>query len=236
MLSGPRRHTEVQSPETAVKKTPLPMPPQTVHRLQFDDPSDGTLMRPTGITTEPVGDPPGGSGSTAEAVSDLKEKALANAKVREILGTRFTLISTTILDPGYKQLSGCCTATPTRNRLTFYSYTNNIAIDVDMKGDAVTSVLRRAYSYLPPEGEEEMREAIDLARKDNRIAGGLANLDGHAILMQPGDGLLRNEPGYGHRVFWVTFSKELSGNPEYWAVVDLSEQIVLKAEKEEAHP
>ena len=61
------------------------------------------------------------------------------------------------------------------------------------------------------------------------------DLEGHAILMQPGDGIFWNDPGYGHRVFWVTFSQGLTGNPQYWAVVDLSEEKVLKAGKEEAH-
>ena len=83
---------------------------------------------------------------------------------------------------------------------------------------------------------QSSQQAIDLARKDSRIQGGLPQLDGHAILMQPGDGVLWNEPGYGHRVFWVTFSQGLSGNPEYWAVVDLSAQTVLKVEQEAAHP
>ena len=54
--------------------------------------------------------------------------------------------------------------------------------------------------------------------------------------MEPGDGLFWNDPGFGHRVFWVTFSQGLSGNPQYWAVVDLNEQKVLKAGKEEPHP
>lgn len=123
-----------------------------------------------------------------------------------------------------------------KRHLLFYSYTNDVAVDVEMKGEDVITIVQRDRSYLPPEGEEEIQQAIDLARKDSRIPGGLPQLDGHAILMQPGDGVLWNEPGYGHRVFWVTFSKGLSGNPEYWAVVDLSAQTVLKVEKEDAHP
>ncbi|MGH7259016.1 MAG: hypothetical protein ACREIM_11595, partial [Nitrospiraceae bacterium] len=90
--------------------------------------------------------------------------------------------------------------------------------------------------YLPMEGGEEIQEAIALARKDTHIGGALHDLEGHALLMQPGDGIFWNDPGYGHRVFWVTFSQGLTGNPQYWAVVDLSEQKVLKAGKEDAHP
>jgi hypothetical protein len=234
-FSGPRQHSEVRSPET-VKAGSLPLPPGSVHRLAFDGPSDGARRMPMGITALPAGQGTAADGSTSTTVSDLAAKAVANPKVREALGSRSTLISTTATAPSAKHLSGCCTAMSPKHRLMFYSYTNDVAVDVEMKGDDVISIMRRERSYLPPEGEEEMQQAIALARKDSRIPGGLPQLDGHAILMQPGDGLLWNEPGYGHRVFWVTFSQGLSGNPEYWAVVDLSAQTVLKVEQEAAHP
>lgn len=234
-FSGPRHHSEVRSPET-LKAESLPLPPGRVHRLEFDDPSDGARRMPMGITALPAGRGTGEDGSASTGVSDLAAKALTNPKVRDVLGSRYTLISATVVDLTEKHLSGCCTGMTPKHRLMFYSYTNDVAVDVEMKGDEVGNLVRRDRSYLPPEGEGEMQQAIALARKDSRIPGGLPQLDGHAILMQPSDGLLWNEPGYGHRVFWVTFSKGLSGNPEYWAVVDMSAQTVLKVEKEDAHP
>lgn len=190
-----------------------------------------------GITALPAGQGTAADGAALTArASDLAAKAVTNSKVRQVLGSRYTVISATVTDPSAKHLSGCCTGMMPKHHLMFYSYTNDVAVDVEMKGGDVITIVQRDRSYLPPEGEEEMQQAIDLARKDSRIPGGLPQLDGHAILMQPGDGLLWNEPGYGHRVFWVTFSKGLSGNPEYWAVVDLSAQTVLKVEKEDAHP
>lgn len=234
-FSGPRHHRDVRSPET-VQPGSLPIPPGRVHHLEFDDPSDGVRRMPMGITARPAGQGIGVDGSRSAIASDLAAKAVTNPKVREVLGNRHTLIAATVADPGAKHLSGCCTGMTPKHRLMFYSYTNDVAVDVEMKGDDVINIVRRDRSYLPPEGEEEMQQVIDLARKDSRIPGGLPQLDGHAILMQPGDGLLWNEPGYGHRVFWVTFSKGLSGNPEYWAVVDMSAQTVLKVEKEDTHP
>ena len=235
-LSGPRHHSEVRSPET-VKAAFLPLPPGRVHRLEFDDPSDGVRGVPMGITALPAGQGTAADGAASTAIaSDLAAKAVTNSKVRQVLGSRYTLISATVTDVSATHLSGCCTGMIPKHHLLFYSYTNDVAVDVEMKGEDVITIVQRDRSYLPPEGEEELQQAIDLARKDSRIPGGLPQLDGHAILMQPGDGLLWNEPGYGHRVFWVTFSKGLSGNPEYWAVVDMSAQTVLKVEKEDAHP
>jgi hypothetical protein len=138
----------------------------------------------------------------------------------------------TVTEAGHPMSKRCCKASPAKTRLTFYSYSNNLTVDVEMKDETVANVYRRE-EYLPMEGAEEIQEAIALAKKDTRTAG--AALEGHAILMQPGDGIFWNDPGYGHRVFWVTFSQGLTGNPQYWAVVDLNEQKVLKAGKEEAH-
>jgi hypothetical protein len=235
MFSGPRHHTEVRSPETDVKKTVLSSPPVAVHKLDFDDPIDGARMKPKDRGQLRDVDGAVASDSSLPAVADLQKQALANTAVRGLLGARYALIGTQVVDPGYKQPSGCCGAAPPKIRLTFFSYSNNSTIDVDMKGSDVANVSRRK-DYLPPEGEEEIVEAVALARKDDRIAAAVKDLDGHGILTQPGDGLLWNDPGYGHRVFWVTFSKGLSGNPEYWALVDMTEQKVLKAQKEDAHP
>jgi hypothetical protein len=234
MFSGPRHHVEVRSAETAVKKAALPTPPAILHKLEFDDPADGARMKPKDRTDLHDIDSTVVSAPVPE-LSELTQQAVANSSVRRLLGARYALIGGQIVDPGYKRSLGCCAATPARVRLTFFSYSRNSAVDVEMKGPDVTSVTQRK-DYLPPEGEDEIKEAVDLARKDERIAAAVRDLDGHGILTQPGDGLLWNDPGYGHRVFWVTFSRGLSGNPEYWAVVDMTDQKVLKAQKEDPHP
>ena len=235
LFDRPRHHDEARSQETAVKKSPLPTPPVRVRKLEFDDPHDGARTTPKDRTAISTVDSKAEPGAALPSLADMKEQALSNTKVLSLLGSRYSFISSTVLDPGYKQPAGCCAMTPQKILLTFYSYTNTATVDVEMKGLAVTQISRRDH-YMPLEGEEELREAIALAKKDIRIAAGVQELEGHAILTQPGDGLLWNDPGYGHRVYWVTFSKGLSGNPEYWALVDLSEQKTLKAQKEDAHP
>ena len=54
-------------------------------------------------------------------------------------------------------------------------------------------------------------------------------LQGHGLLMQPDRGFFKNDPGYQHRVIWITFSQGQDGDPKYWAQVDLTEDRVLDA-------
>ena len=65
------------------------------------------------------------------------------------------------------------------------------------------------------EGGEEIQEAIAyaLARKDTRIGGALQEPQKSRDLSCNRETESWNDPGYGHRVFWVTFSQGLTGNP-----------------------
>ena len=94
-------------------------------------------MRPKDRTDLP--EPTGGerTGDMTMVPADLQQKALANTAVRQLLGARFVLINATGEDSGQKLSMGCCTAFPPRTRLTFYSYTNNLTVEVEMKGDTV---------------------------------------------------------------------------------------------------
>lgn len=77
-----------------------------------------------------------------------------------------------------------------------------------------------------------MARGIELARADPRLAGKVQDLRGHGLLMQPDRGFFRNDPGYGHRVIWITFSQGVGGDPKYWAQVDLTDDRVLDAGEE----
>ena len=79
LFSGPRHHEEVRSPETAVAKMPLPLPPQgIVHRLEFNDPADGSRMTLKDRSDIKPTDSVQGTGTMDEAGVDLQPKALAN--------------------------------------------------------------------------------------------------------------------------------------------------------------
>jgi hypothetical protein len=111
-------------------------------------------------------------------------------------------------------------------RLTFYSYTNNIAIEVLMGQEAVEEVTKRE-DYQPPEGPDEIKAAIALAQQEPRLADPVKGMHATAILSY----LERGQPAYGHRVLHVSFS--VSGGeeeaPRYYALVDLTAQKIVAA-------
>ena len=116
-------------------------------------------------------------------------------------------------------------------RLMYYSYGQNIAVEVRMKEANVLSTAR-LEGYQPPEGRQDVQRGIELAKADPRLAGKVKPVEGHGLLMQPDRGFFRNDPGYAHRTMWITFSKGQDGDPKYWAVVDLTEDTVLDAGEE----
>jgi hypothetical protein len=65
----------------------------------------------------------------------------------------------------------------------------------------------RLEGYLPPEGPQDVQRGIKLTRADPRLAGKVQLLEGHGLLMQPDRRFFRNDPGYAHRIIWMTFSQ-----------------------------
>ncbi|CAI4030464.1 hypothetical protein DNFV4_00892 [Nitrospira tepida] len=221
-------------PETPVTKTSLPAVVPPVHLLQFDDAGQGDLMLPRG-SSHPGLLAAGASGVAPDeqAVSKLQTAALADPRVQAALGDRFRLVEADQVETTSPR-SGCCPAPSHPSRLVFYSYGTDTSVEVWLRGDRVIAVTPRP-GYQPPETQEEVAEAVSLARQDRRLEGKLEGLDGHGILTQPARGWLWDDAGQGHRVIWVTFSKGLEGRPLYGALVDLSARKVLKAREEPSH-
>ena len=227
--SGARGPFGPDDPETNVEKVPLPSVVPKIHALQFDDPGDGTFIKPRGTTL--LATLPTEKKNDGVKESDLTTRALSVDRVKAALGDRFRFMGSEAVESEKRLRHGCCAEPGRLHRLTFYSYTNRTTVEVLMKETQVVAVTSRP-GYQPPESQDEAKEAIALARQDVSLAGKLEGLDGHAILTEPGEGLIWNDPGYGHRVLWVTFSKGLEGRPLYWALVDLDERRVLKAREE----
>ena len=121
-------------------------------------------------------------------------------------------------------------------RLTYYSYTNNVAVHVCLNDQQISSIQPDPRKdYQPEESDEEITAAIELARADQRIAREVQNLHGHAILTSPEEYRyfwVSDEAGFGDRVLWVTFSEMPESPALYFARVDLTSQTVLDAGKE----
>ena len=225
-----------EDPHTAVPKTLLPDQISPPHVLEFtgDDAVGHSKPKMVGAAALDAAvrrSPNSSAILTAVEVATLRKTAEGDARVAGLLGARWGFIDADRLPPEGKVSFGCCRDTARLIRLVYYSYSNNVAVEVRMKEMNVFSTAR-LEGYLPPEGPQDLQRGIELARADSRLAGKVQSLEGHGLLMQPDRGFFKNDPGYEHRIMWITFSQGQDGDPKYWAVVDLTEDKVLDAGEE----
>ena len=209
-----------QKPE---QKAALPEKTPEIAVLKFGGPEGGWPPLPVGaqnITLISSSEVP--VTLTESLGVQLQQTALADAQVRQLLGERFVFISADELESGKTKRPQ--TAEDLATRLTFFSHANNVAVEVRMLGSKVESVERKE-GYQPPEGAEEIDLAVQLARRDSRILDKVADLEAAALVAFP----QQDQPGYGNRVLYVSFSKAGTGLAEYKALVDLTAQKVLAA-------
>ncbi len=209
-----------QKPE---RKAALPEETPEVAVLEFGGPEGGWPPLPIGaqnVTLVSSSEVP--VTLTESLGAQLQQTALADTQVRQLLGERFVFVSADELESGKTERPQ--TAEDLATRLTFFSHTNNVAVEVRMLGSRVESVERKE-GYQPPEGAEEIDLAVQLARRDSRIREKAADLEAAALVAFP----QKDQPGYGNRVLYVSFSKAGEGLAEYMALVDLTAQKVLAA-------
>ncbi|MDF0673025.1 MAG: hypothetical protein P0120_01605 [Nitrospira sp.] len=224
-----------EDPETPVRKAKLPDEPPSTHVLQFTGDDIAGHHKPTMVGT--VSDTAvkrstnASAVLTANEVAALRKAAESDRRVTALLGSRWAFIDADRIPPEGKLSFGCCRHTTSQTRLVYYSYSQNVAVEVHMKETNVLSV-SRLEGYQPPEGQQDVQRGIELAKADPRLVGKVEQLQGHGLLMQPDRGFFRNDPGYAHRTIWITFSEGRDGDPKYWAVVDLTEDKVLEAGQE----
>ena len=189
--------------------------------LKFEGPTEGWPPRPqdrTNVVNIPWKPLPGVLSETETA--RLRDTALKNTEVTNALGTRFALVVADPIDPE----KGSTAQGPRAVRLTFYSYANNMALEVVMKSGEVDKLTKRE-GYQPPEGREEIRLATELALRDARLRASAKGLESTGLVTFPKEG----RPGYGHRVLHINFTKAKADVPSFFALVDLTEQKVLQA-------
>jgi hypothetical protein len=209
-----------QKPE---RKAALPEETPEVAVLEFGGPEGGWPPLPIGaqnVTLVSSSEVP--VTLTESLGAQLQQTALADIQVRQLLGERFVFIGADELESDKTERPQI--AEDLATRLTFFSHTNNVAVEVRMQGSRVESVERKA-GYQPPEGAEEIHLAVQLARRDSRIREKAADLEAAALVAFP----QKDQPGYGNRVLYVSFSKAGEGLAEYMALVDLTAQKVLAA-------
>ena len=214
---------ERKDPETAVPKQTLPAQPPLVSKLELVQSSGGARLTPMGDPTPEKPEIQMGVLDEIREGSPVVQAAERHPQVREKLGQRFFFINA---EPTKTKDRFCHSTTAALTRVTYYSYSNTAAVIVCMNVQEFVSLPAVPKDYQPPEGDREEQEAIRVARQDARIQDKIKDLKARALLTDPEWRLWwGNQEGYGHRVFYVTFEQDGSGDPQYYAVVDLTEEI-----------
>ncbi|HBP88254.1 MAG: hypothetical protein KC592_08295 [Nitrospira sp.] len=236
---------------TKVPKKPLPAHPPQLSELALELPPEGGPRRPVDPMAMATLSGPGPEITIVESDQPvLRTTAEQDPAVKNQLGDRFAFIHTEEVpadrclvtvqagDPATtpRATERVSTSDASAHRLTYYSYTHNVAVHVCLRDHQVASVQKDPREgYQPEEGEEEIPAAIELAKSDPRLSSDVQNLHGHAILTSPEEYRyfwVNDEAGFGNRVFWVTFSEMPESLALYFARVDLTSQTVLDAGKE----
>lgn len=196
----------------------VPPPPPA---FEASGPDEGWPPRPkdaSGVTRVAWTELP--DALTDARVEQARRVALADARVRDLLGERFAYIGADNVEApkGRRARPG----EPPAVRVTFFSHTRNQAVEVIAGAERVQSA--GATRRVPPEGRDEVDEALGLARRDQRLRGA-SELRGVGILQPP----LPGSPAYGHRVIYVCFLRGEEDLPRFAATVDLTAREVLAA-------
>lgn len=233
--AGSRGPFGPEDPETKVQKATLPDRVPSPNTLQFtgEDTSGHHKPKMVGASGETAVKRSTNTSVvlTADDVAAFRTVAENDRGVMMQLGSRWAFIDADRIPPEGKIAFGCCRQTTGLVRLVYYSYSQNVAVEVRVKESGVLNVAR-LDGYQPPEGQQDVQRGIELAKADPRLSGKVDELQGHGLLMQPDRGFFRNDPGYAHRTIWITFSEGQGGDPKFWAVVDLTEDKVLEAGEE----
>jgi hypothetical protein len=157
---------------------------------------------------------------TSEFVARLQGIAISDERVSQLIeNKRFVGIGASVLETRRKPEA-------TKILYVFYNYDDNQAIEVsfDSLGERVIELV--VSQTQPAPTSEEIDRVIAMARNDRRFAQLLdETLQGGAILVEPED--LENR-FVGHRIFDVRFGLADERLPRYCALVDLSNEEVLK--------
>jgi len=198
--------------ETVKGPTPMPhgLPPgfRTLPTGEWAPPED----RGVPLASEP--DP---FAMTGELETAYRSGAGDTPAVKALLGDRFAYSYVEVIEPPKGQSRDSIHV-----KLWFFSYVQNASVAVTMKNGVVERVEKAGRSV--PEGEDEVREAVRLAREDPALVGKLGDLEGGAMLAVP----RRGDSWAGNRVLDVRFfdSARIS---RFMATVDLTTQKVLLA-------
>ena len=154
----------------------------------------------------------------------LESKAKTHPEANRALGNRFTRI--TVIDREDKTTGKKAT------QLVFFSRDNNATVEVEFDNEKIQAVRSiPAREYQPEITDEEIAEAAQLARTHflNQGLARIADLKAYGILAyKPKGGGF-----FDTRVLYVSFQQHDDALPEFEALVDLTNQLILKTRQEQ---
>jgi hypothetical protein len=161
-----------------------------------------------------------------EVIRQAISNALENDRVVSLLGNgRFRLI-------GVSQLADAKGRDGQKLLVVIYSYHNDHAIEVetDLNRDGpIVAAVRRA-DYQPAPTEEEIEEAVEIARANERVEKWASqDLEPSAILTSAVD---EGDPFHGRRLFIIGFGRPDERSPRIRAVVDISRERLISVSAE----
>ncbi|HDR6956406.1 hypothetical protein [Bacillus cereus group sp. BfR-BA-01313] len=159
---------------------------------------------------------------TEEMVDQAQRLALADSHIKQLLkDKRYISIGASLRTNKNSDVESY------QLKFVFYNYSDNIAIDVFFDETREKIVKVKEVRYQPAPLQQEIEQAIALARKDRRLAERLTDdMEGNAILVSPLNPTARY---YSHRQFDVRFGHPDERLPRYNALVDLSTETVIRA-------
>jgi hypothetical protein len=203
------------------KRHLLPSKVPEITPQEFTGPSEGWPPQPKGRTNvQLVPSMPLSGALTDLTARQAREVAEANLQMRPLLGSRFLHLSTYQTDPSKEEK----TQTSSVTRVTFFSYTNNMAVEALVRDNEVIEV-RPRKNYQPPESRKEVDMAVGMAQEDSRLREKVGGMKANAIVTFPDLG----QAGHDHRVLYVSFWKGDEDITRYFATVDLTSNQVLDA-------
>jgi hypothetical protein len=158
---------------------------------------------------------------TAEQLNALDTLARNNDAIKAQLGDRASLLQSYYLEDK---------AEPSRRitNLTYYSYSNNYAVEVQVENQRVlkNEILR---DFQPPATREEIAKAVSIALENPEIRAAAGQLTSHGIVSYR---KFTNREIANHRIIYVSFSRKESDNIEYFAYVDLIQNNIIEHGKD----
>ncbi|MFN0016177.1 MAG: hypothetical protein ACKVU2_16680 [Saprospiraceae bacterium] len=156
---------------------------------------------------------------SSELQEQLKAIAIADKKVKEVLGTNYAL-----LDVFSAELPKATSQAISLYTLSYYSYTQNLAVNVQSDGRSVVSV-NSIRDFQPVESNEEIESASRLVIAQSPISDKVKGLRAKGIITE----MPRGTKGHGHRVLYLSYLKNATDDlPLYYALVDLTKNTILE--------